>query len=355
MKSNVAVIFGGSSSEHEISLISASFFIRNIPTSLFDVVTVGITKSGKWLLYKGPVENIENGTWEHHPENISASLSPCRHTKGLITLSSKETKIIPIDVVAPILHGKNGEDGTIQGLLELSGIPYVGSGTLSSAICMDKAVTHALLSVANIPQAHYLWFYSDRYTADRDGIINKINARLSFPIFVKPANAGSSIGVSKVECIEELDQAIALASRHDHKVVVEQGIIGRELECAVIGNRDTHASGIGEICSGAQFYDYDDKYKNGVARSFIPANIPQDISEKIRKIAIKAYRYLGCSGLARVDFFLSDDGEIILNEINTIPGMTPISMYPKLWENAGVSSQELVKMLLNYALQKASN
>ncbi len=353
-RQTIAVIFGGVSSEYEISLISASFFIRNLPPHKYNVKTVGITKTGAWFLYNGPVENIENGTWVNSPTNQSAMLSPCRQNSGLVVFSESKTQIIPIDVVAPILHGKNGEDGTIQGLFELSGIPYIGSKTTASAVCMDKAIAHALLSTANIAQAHYLWFYSDRYTADRNGIMNKISARFDFPVFVKPANSGSSLGVSKVNCPEELDNAVALASAHDSKIVVEEAIVGRELECAVYGNRNVFASPVGEISAGAQFYDYDDKYKNGVAQTIIPANIPQEISDEIRRIAIKAYRYLGCSGLSRVDFFLTENNKIILNEINTIPGCTPISMYPKLWESVGVSSEKLVETLIQYALENAN-
>ncbi len=351
MKQTIAVIFGGASTEYEISLMSASFFIRNIPHDKYDVKTVGITKTGAWYLYEGPVENIENGSWVNAPDNLSAALSPCRENSGLIVFSEKETQIIPLDVVAPILHGKNGEDGTIQGLLELSGIPYIGSKTTASAICMDKAITHALLSTANIAQAHYLWFYSDRYKADRDGIFNKICARFDFPVFVKPSNSGSSVGVSKVNCAEELDSAVALAARYDSKVVVEEAIVGRELECAVYGNRDAFASPVGEISAGAQFYDYNDKYKNGVAQTIVPANIAPEISDEIRRIAVKAYRYLGCNGLARVDFFLTENNTIILNEINTIPGFTPISMYPKLWNSAGVSAPQLVETLIQFALE----
>ena len=219
---------------------------------------------------------------------------------------------------------------------------------------MDKAVTHTLLSAANIEQAHYLWFYADRYFADGEKIRNKIAARLNFPVFVKPANAGSSVGVSKVTAPEKLDAAIRLAAENDTKVVVEEGIVGQEVECAVLGNRGKSvASPVGEIGAGAEFYDYDDKYKNGVAQLFIPARLPEDVAEEVRKTAVRAYNLLGCDGLSRVDFFVTEkEHRVILNEINTLPGFTSISMYPKLWENAGTPYSELLEKLIDCAFTR---
>src|SRR5699024_10797818 len=233
---------------------------------------VGITKTGKLLLYTGPVEDLTTGAWERGPVT-PAFLSPDPTVHGLVALGDTGAQVIPLDVIFPALHGKNGEDGTIQGLFQLSGIPYVGCDTLSSAVCMDKAVTHSLLNTAGIEQAHYLWFYSDRFDAAPDTINNKIKARLDFPVFVKPANAGSSVGVSKVERFEDLDEAIRIAAREDKKVVVEEGIRGQEVECAVLGNREAQASIVGEIGASAQFYDYDDKYVNGTSQLYIPARI----------------------------------------------------------------------------------
>ena len=271
-----------------------------------------------------------------------------------MALRDGKAETIHVDVIFPALHGKNGEDGTIQGLFQLSGIPYVGCDTESSAICMDKAVTHSLLSSADIEQAHYLWFYADRFDAAPDTIKNKIQARLDFPVFVKPSSAGSSVGGSKVERFKDLDQAIRKAAREDKKVVVEEGITGQEVEVAVLGNRDCDASIVGEIGASAQFYDYDDKYINGTSQLYIPARIPQEVSEKIRQTAVRAYRLLGCSGLARVDFFVTaGDNRVILNEINTLPGFTSISMYPKLWMAMGLSYGELLDKLIELALQRA--
>lgn len=334
-KLSLAVIFGGVSSEHEVSRMSVTSILENLSNERYEVHMVGITKEGRWLLYTGPVEDILSGAWEQGPVT-PAFLSPDPSVHGLVALRDGKAETIHVDVIFPALHGKNGEDGTIQGLFQLSGIPYVGCDTESSAICMDKAVTHSLLSSADIEQAHYLWFYADRFDAAPDTIKNKIQARLDFPVFVKPSSAGSSVGVSKVERFEDLDQAIRKAAREDKKVVVEEGITGQEVEVAVLGNRDCDASIVGEIGASAQFYDYDDKYINGTSQLYIPARIPQEVSEKIRQTAVRAYRLLGCSGLARVDFFVTaGDNRVILNEINTLPGFTSISMYPKLWMGYG--------------------
>ena len=352
-KLSLAVIFGGVSSEHEVSRMSVTSILENLSNERYEVHMVGITKEGRWLLYTGPVEDILSGAWEQGPVT-PAFLSPDPSVHGLVALRDGKAETIHVDVIFPALHGKNGEDGTIQGLFQLSGIPYVGCDTESSAICMDKAVTHSLLSSADIEQAHYLWFYADRFDAAPDTIKNKIQARLDFPVFVKPSSAGSSVGVSKVERFEDLDQAIRKAAREDKKVVVEEGITGQEVEVAVLGNRDCDASIVGEIGASAQFYDYDDKYIDGTSQLYIPARIPQEVSEKIRQTAVRAYRLLGCSGLARVDFFVTaGDNRVILNEINTLPGFTSISMYPKLWMAMGLSYGELLDKLIELALQRA--
>ena len=353
-KKSLAVIFGGVSSEHEVSRMSATSILENLSPEKYDVHMVGITKEGRWLLYTGPIGDIVSGAWEQGPVT-PAFLSPDPSVHGLVILKEDGTsEILRLDVVFPALHGKNGEDGTIQGLFQLSGIPFVGCDTESSAICMDKAVTHSLLAAADIEQAHYLWFYADRFDVAPDTIKNKILARLDFPVFVKPANAGSSVGVSKVERPEDLDEAIRKAAREDKKVVVEEGISGQEVEVAVLGNRDCEASLVGEIGASAQFYDYDDKYVNGTSQLYIPARIPQEVSEKIRQTAVRAYRLLGCSGLTRVDFFVTEgDHRVVLNELNTLPGFTSISMYPKLWMAMGLTYGELLDRLVELAFQKA--
>lgn len=352
-KLSLAVIFGGQSSEHEVSLMSSASILENLDPQRYQIHTVGITKEGRWLLYEGPVSGLGDGSWL--TSSIPAFLSPDPQIHGLVVLRESGAEIIPIDCVFPALHGKNGEDGSIQGLFQLSGIPYVGCDVRSSAICMDKAVTHTLLTSAGIRQAHYLWFYAHRYAAAPEAIRNKIEARLDFPVFVKPANAGSSVGVSKVERPEDLDAAIQKAIREDGKVVVEEGVKGQEVECAVLGQGDSaEASIVGEIGASAVFYDYDDKYINGTSQLFIPARIDEKVSEKIRETAVRAYRLLGCSGLARVDFFVTEgEREVVLNEINTLPGFTSISMYPKLWMACGLTYGGLLDRLIQLALEKA--
>lgn len=356
-KKKVAVIFGGSSSEHEVSQWSAASILEHIPREKYEVVCVGITRDGRWLRYDGAVAGIADGSWENDPSCCPAFLPPDRGAQGLYVLRDGAAALEKIDVVFPVLHGKNGEDGTIQGLLQLSGIPYVGCGPLASAVCMDKAVSRTLLAAANIAQTHYLWFYADRYIGNPEPaavIRRKIEARLEFPIFVKPANAGSSVGISKVEAMEALDAAVEKAAREDSKIVVEEGVVGQEVECAVLGNRDAEASPVGEIGASAAFYDYDDKYKNGTSQLFIPARIGEETTEEIRRTAVRAYRLLGCRGLARVDFFVRrKDGKVLLNEINTLPGFTQISMYPKLWEAAGLPYAGLIDRLIELAFAPA--
>ena len=354
MKKTVCVIFGGASSEYEVSLMSSASIIRNLDTEKFDILTLGITKDGRWLLYSGAVENIENNTWMNSETARPAFISPDKATNGLVVLNADGSyTVLKVDVLFPVLHGKNGEDGTIQGLFKLSGIPYVGCGTLASAVCMDKAVTHTLLSAANIEQAHYLWFYADRYFADGEKIRNKIAARLNFPVFVKPANAGSSVGVSKVTAPEKLDAAIRLAAENDTKVVVEEGIVGQEVECAVLGNSKPIASVPGEILPANEFYDYEAKYFDDNSKLCIPAQLDNTTTETLRSTAVKAFRLLGCSGLSRVDFFVRrSDNAVLLNELNTLPGFTAISMYPKLFDAAGIGYGELLDRLISLALEK---
>lgn len=352
-KLKLAVFFGGQSSEHEVSLMSAGSIIGNLDPAKYDVYKVGITKEGRWLLYDGPVEGLADGRWLS--EGTPAFLSPDPTVHGLVRLSGDgRAEVLPVDCLFPVLHGKNGEDGSIQGLFELSGIPYVGCHVTSSAVCMDKAITHTQLSNTDINQANYLWFYADRYRANKDVVLNKIEARLDFPIFVKPANAGSSVGVSRVDRPEDLPAAIEKAANEDGKVVVEQGIDGQEVEVAVLGTRQgAEASPVGEIGASAQFYDYDDKYVNGTSQLFIPARLSEEESRKVRETAVKAYRLLGCTGLARVDFFVTHkDRRVVLNEINTLPGFTSISMYPKLWMQAGMTYPGLLDRLIELAQEE---
>lgn len=348
-KTKIVVVFGGCSSEHEVSRVSAACVIQNLSSEKYDVLSVGIDKSGRWFLYNGGLDAIKDGSWEQNPGNCPAVISPDRAAHGLIVTRSNGTEILPVDVVFPVLHGKNGEDGTIQGLLQLSGIPFVGCRTLASAVCMDKAVTHTLLTAAGVKQANYLWFFAEKYETGAAKIKLKVLNRLGYPVFVKPANAGSSVGVSKVNTEEELDAAVAKAAKEDSKIVIEECIVGQEVECAVLGNKEPQSSIIGEIAASAEFYDYDDKYKNGTSQLYIPAHLEEDVAEEIRAIAARAYRMLGCTGLARVDFFVRGGKEILLNELNTLPGFTDISMYPKLWEACGMPIPALLDKLVALA------
>ncbi len=350
----VVVLFGGVSSEHEVSCLSAASVIGNLSKERYAIDRVGITRSGQWLLYAGPDEDIPNGTWAEHPDNKSAFLSPDRSAPGLFVLNGERYERRPADVVFPVLHGKNGEDGTMQGLFQLAGLPFVGCDTLSSAVCMDKGIANTLFEDAGIPQAAFVWFWARDYEIKRKEILNVIERKLHWPVFVKPANAGSSVGVSKAGDADALDRAVALAAKEDKKIVIEETITGAEVEVAVMGNEEPVASTVGEIAPGDEFYSYDDKYKNGVSQLFIPARLPENVLGNVRDCAVRAYRMLGCEGLARVDFFVKPDGTHCLNEINTLPGFTNISMYPKLFMAEGLSYGEILDRLITCALARQS-
>ncbi len=354
-KIRVAVLFGGVSSEHEVSLMSASSVIRNIPREKYEVVCIGITKKGRWLYYPGSVEQIESGEWERHPDCTTAVISPDRSHRGILKLMDDGSyNLLKIDCVFPVLHGKNGEDGTIQGMLAVAGIPCVGCDTLSSADCMDKEITHILLDTAGIPTARWLAFGRPVLAAFEEAA-RQVEETLGYPVFVKPANAGSSVGVNKADNRAELKEAMKIAFTHDQKVLVEERIFGREVECAVLGNDSPAAALPGEITSCNEFYDYDAKYILGDSVLHIPARVTDEQAELLRQTAVKAFVRMGCSGLARVDFFVQDDGKILLNELNTIPGFTSISMYAKLWEASGIPYSELIDRLITLAIERADS
>ena len=350
-KKNIAVIFGGVSSEHKISEISASSVINNLSAESFNIIKIGITSSGKWFLVSCETSEIANGNWETAPSNKRCVISTDPQRRGIFLSDNDE--FLPVDVFFPVLHGKNGEDGTVQGLLELARVPYVGCGVLASASCMDKAVTNMLLEQIGVAQAKFIWFYVSDWNEDSAPIKEQIAEKLGYPVFVKPANAGSSVGISKVASPDKLAEAIAVAANEDDRIVVEESISGREVECAVMGNDKPIASVVGEILPAVEFYTFEAKYQDANSRLCIPADLPEEISEKIRKTAIYAYRMLGCSGLSRVDFFVRhSDNAILLNEINTLPGFTSISMYPKLFAASGVAYAELLEKLIDLAIEK---
>lgn len=349
-KIKVAVIFGGVSNEHDVSLVSATNIINAIPADKYEIIPIGITKKGRWLFYPGDVSLIAGGKWDTHPDCVPAVILPDPAYKGIVKIVDGEYSVTKIDAVFPALHGRHGEDGNIQGLLEMAGIPYVGCGCLASAACMDKAFTHTILEANGIKMAKWRTVLTSDLNR-LDEICDSIAGELDYPLFVKPANSGSSVGVNKAESFEQLRDAIKLAFAHDKKVIVEEYIEGRELECAVFGTDSPFASEIGEIISCNDFYDYEAKYILGTSGLSIPADISSEASSEIRNTALKAYKAIGCSGLSRIDFFLKEDGTVILNEINTLPGFTPISMYPKLMENMGISQPELLDRLITLCLE----
>ena len=349
-KIKVAVLFGGASSEHDISLKSASHVIENIPRDKYDVVCIGITKKGRWLYYPGDVSEIATGKWEHDPDCTSAVLSPDPLHKGFLVIDNGKVAAKKVDVVFPVLHGKNGEDGTVQGLLELAKIPYVGCGLLASSACMDKAAAHTILEYNGIHMAKWRPIFQ-RDMKHLEEKCRKIAEELGgYPLFVKPANAGSSIGISRAENEKKLIEGVKQAFSHDDKVIVEECIKGRELETAVFGYDAPFASVVGEIEACNEFYDFDAKYVASGSKLSIPANLPEEKAREIQKTAVKAYMAIGCSGLSRVDFFLKEDGEVILNEINTLPGFTSISMYPKLMEYMGMTQPYLMDKIIEQAI-----
>ena len=351
-KTRVAVLFGGVSSEHEVSLMSATNVIRSIPKEKYEVICIGITKKGRWLYFPGDVSEIASGAWETNPDCTAAIISPDPIHKGIITIENGETYNKKIDVVFPVLHGRNGEDGRLQGLLELAKLPYVGCGTLSSALCMDKCMTHTVLDYNGIRTAKWACV-SQREIGKMEETCQAIAETLGFPVFVKPANAGSSVGITKAHDVPELIEAMNVAFNEDKKAVLEEFIDGHEVECAVLGNEEPIAAEVGEIKAAAEFYDFDAKYNNPASELCIPADIDLEKRNEVKAQAVKAYKALGCEGMSRVDFFVrNSDGAVLLNEINTIPGQTPISMYPKLFEAAGVPYKELIDRLIGCALSR---
>ena len=354
IKKRIAVIFGGMSSEHEVSLMSAASVLGNFPTEKYEAVPIGITKDGRWLFFPGNYSDIPGGEWENNPGCVSAVISPDRSAGGLLMTSPDGRSYTrSVDAIFPVLHGKFGEDGTIQGLSALAGIPCVGAGVLSSAVCMDKEIANLLFDISGIPHARWRVIHSrdidliDEYTGEWE-------QNIGYPMFVKPANSGSSVGVSKARDRDSLKHAVELAFKHDNKVIVEKAILGKELECAVLGNDSPFASCASEILPVNDFYDYDAKYLTP-SKTVLPADIHPDLSEKLQNTAVKAYRLLDCSGMARVDFLYETASDTLyINEINTIPGFTAISMYAKMMDASGISYPVLVEKLIELAIEKST-
>lgn len=370
-RKRVMVIFGGQSSEHEVSRVSAESVIGNIDRDKFDVVMVGITKDGKWLSYDGPVDKLGSGEWQAIAEakeggrkqsHIGSSVlkdNPLQITsydnsaRSMIQYAGAGENDRQVDVIFPVLHGCNGEDGTIQGLFELAGVPYVGCGVLGSALGMDKAYSKIIFEREGIPQGEYLVFSRKQIQCDAEALAKQVEDKLTYPCFVKPSNAGSSVGVGKAHDRQELIEALYFAAKYDRRVLVEEFIYGREVECAILGNDEPIASTVGEVVPSNEFYDYKAKYTDNNSKIIIPAALPEETIEEIRKYAVRAFRSLDCSGLSRVDFFVhKGTGKVYINEINTLPGFTSISMYPKLWETSGIPYGELIERLINLAVER---
>lgn len=343
-KIKIGVIFGGMSTENEVSCISGASVIKHLNKEKYNVFPIYIDKIGNW--YKVKLEDVEKSEElenKEHIENITEYLKQ-------------------MDVIFPVLHGLYGEDGTIQGLFELLKIPYVGCGVVASSVGMDKVYTKLIFEKANINQAKYIYIrkYNEKYIYIDEEFNEKIlelediakitNDKLRFPVFVKPSNSGSSVGINKAHNIEELKNAIVEAGKYDNKILIEEGIVGKEVECAVLGNEDVISSFVGEIKSADEFYSYDAKYNNENSKTLIPAEISEENSKEIQKLAIKAFKAISGRGLSRVDFFIEDKTEkIYINEINTLPGFTSISMYPKLFESVGISYEKLLDDLIELA------
>ena len=354
-QTKIGLLFGGVSSEHEVSCVSACTVLGALRQAGYDVLPMGITKDGRWYAYSGSPEAMADGSWKEDTAHLTKCvLSPDREDHGVWLHEEGGLRLEKLDVVFPVLHGRNGEDGTMQGLLELAAIPYVGCGVLASAVCMDKAVANTLLDAAGVARCEWDWAWRAD-CKDFDALEERLAAKLGYPIFVKPANAGSSVGISKAADKEALRKAIDVALAEDDKVVFERFVEGQEVECAAIGNIGGESTTRpGEVLAADEFYTYDDKYKNGVSRTVIPANLSEEKLDEVKEQARRAYRVLGCAGLSRCDFFVEKGtGRVLLNELNTLPGFTSISMYPKLMESAGVSLTELVTRLVDLALERA--
>ena len=345
MKKTILCLFGGKSTEYKVSLRSVCTVLDALHEEAYNIIRVGITEDGRWYHYTGTNAAILADTWHTdaaHLRRAMLSSSYGDHSLYVETDTPNTFDPISVDVVIPMVHGAYCEDGTLQGLLSMTGIPYVGPHTAASAVSMDKVFTKLILNNFGIPQAKCAVLTGSRIASDPTGCCDEAEAVSAYPLFVKPANAGSSIGVSKAENREELLASLRLAASYDSKVLVEECIIGREVECAVLGNESPLAAIPGEINSGADFYDYDAKYITDTSSDYIPARISDSALEAVRTYAVKIYEILGCKGLSRVDFFVTADEAIIFNEINTLPGFTSISMYPKMWNHMGKSISELL-------------
>ncbi|WP_232698068.1 D-alanine--D-serine ligase VanG [Brevibacillus daliensis] len=347
-KITVAILFGGCSSEYEVSLKSMSSVLENIDQDKYHVILIGITREGRWLRYDGSIDRILDNSWHQSDDSVPAFLSPCRQMQGIVALNNGTITTTKIDVVFPVLHGKNGEDGTVQGLLELAGIPFVGCHTLSSAICMDKDFAHILANSSGIKTPRSVTAFKN---TNLDTLISATKT-LGFPLYVKPAKEGSSNGITKAQNTAELILGIEKAFSHDNKVVIEENIPGFEVGCAVLGNSDVIVGEVDEIELLHGFFNYEEKYSLTTALIHVPARIEKEVAEKIKETAIHLYQVFGCRGFARVDMFITPNGDVVFNEVNTIPGFTTKSRYPSMLSSAGLSYTEVIDKLISLAMEE---
>jgi len=354
-RARVAILYGGRSAEHEVSVVSARSVMAAIDRTKYDVVPIAITKEGRWLLPTNTPEQLEV-----RPGSLPGTGE--EGTGVAIVREGEETALRPldggegfgsVDVVFPVLHGPYGEDGTVQGMLELAGVPYVGAGVLASALGMDKEMQKQLFASRDLRVVPYIHVHVEDWRRSPDSLLDLAEGEIGFPCFTKPANLGSSVGISKCRNIDELRDGLNVALSFDRKALVERAIAARELECGVIGNDEPEASIVGEVVPHHEFYDFGAKYLEEGSELRIPAPIPDEVAEEVRRVALEAFRAIDCAGMARVDFFYEQTaGMLFLNEINTIPGFTPISMYPKLWEASGVPYAKLIDRLIELALER---
>ena len=356
-KIRVGLVFGGRSGEHEVSLASARSVMANLDPNKYEVVPIGITKDGTWLLGDKPRDMLQAGVQhtsaEEHTTAVTLTGDPT--IRRLIPLHGNENLQDngALDVIFPVLHGTYGEDGTLQGLLEMANVPYVGCGVLGAALGMDKEKMKMVFSSIGLPNVEYFVCRRNEWERSPETIMNVVEDSFGYPCFVKPVNLGSSVGINKAHNRTELERAIQIAAEYDRKIIIERGIDCRELECAVLGNDEPIVSVVGEVISSGEFYDYNAKYIDGKSQVIIPADLPQTVAEEVRRQAIQAFLALDLSGLARVDFFLErETNRVYINEVNTLPGFTEISMYPKLWAASGLPYPQLLERLIELAVER---
>lgn len=361
-KLRIGLVFGGRSGEHDVSLASAQSVMAQLDKEKYEVVPIGITPEGSWLLGTEPTKLIEARQYTQNAQQANDTSATTAVTltgdptiRRLIPVQSSErlSENGALDVIFPVLHGTYGEDGALQGLLEMAGVAYVGCGVLGSALGMDKEKMKMVFQSVGLPVGPYLVYRRNEWERDPERILDAIEQQIGYPNFVKPVNLGSSVGINKAHDRTELVHALNVAAEYDRKIIIERGINCRELECAVLGNDEPIASVVGEVVPGNEFYDYNAKYLDNTSQTIIPADLPQTSAEEVRRQAVQAFLALDLSGLARVDFFLEKEtGKVYINEVNTLPGFTQISMYPKLWEASGLPYSELLDRLIELAIER---